>query len=301
MSRNHAGKLPGRIVVSFLVLFASAFAHDRKRSNGPPPGIKGVIHKSEDPHEQREKKDTFGHMLQPRIVGGSSVARGDYPFFVRIDHNLFPACGGTLVAPDVVLTAGHCMPETVDVLSVIVNGYHDSNIINDDQHPRIVEKMIRHPNYSTTKFYNDMMLLRLDEPVNEIPFIEINRDENHPRTGEEVTVMGLGALAEGGDYPDVLQAVDLEIIDFKTCNDAYVGVGLGPLNEDVMLCAGPSTNLPQDSCQGDSGGPVVNRIGKQVGVVSFGLGCAREGFPGVYARTAVRGDEEYWVGKLFVT
>jgi hypothetical protein len=294
MSGNNVGALPAKVVF-LLALCASSVATDSLR-NVAKDGIKGVIHKNEDPHEQREKKDSFGNMIQPRIVGGSNVARGDYPFFVRIDHNHYPACGGSLVAPDVVLTAGHCMTETVDLLSVIVNGYHASYNLNDDQHPRLVEEMIRHPEYSTTKFYNDVMFLRLDEPVYAIPYIELNRDSDQPRNGEDVTVMGLGALAEGGDYPDVLQAVDLGVIDFETCNDAYVEVGLGPLIEDVMLCAGTNTNLPQDSCQGDSGGPLINRFGHQVGVVSFGLGCAREGFPGIYARIAVRGDAEDWVG-----
>lgn len=206
------------------------------------------------------------------------------------------ACGGSLVAPDVVLTAGHCMKETVEEMSVIINGYHDSFVVEPDQHPRMVVEMIRHPNYDTEKFYNDVLLLRLDEPVYDVPFVELNKDRKQPKVGEEVTVMGLGALAEGGDYPELLQEVDLGIIDFDTCNNDYVSVDLGPLIEDTMVCAGTVTNMPQDSCQGDSGGPMINQFGVQVGVISFGLGCAREGFPGVYQRTAVLKGQEDWIG-----
>lgn len=100
---------------------ASASSSTRNLPYGelPPLAIKQVIHKNDDPHELSEKKDTYGNLVKPRIVGGTDVVRGEYPFFVRIDHNFFPSCGGSLVAPDVVLTAGHCLPEdsTVTVRS----------------------------------------------------------------------------------------------------------------------------------------------------------------------------------------
>jgi len=227
--------------------------------------IKGTLHKNDDPHEQREKKDEHGFVITPRIVGGTAAARGDYPFFVRVDHNFFPACGGSLVAPDVVLTAGHCLTESIDSLSTIVNGYHDNPDIEPDQHPRLVVEAIRHPDYDTTKYYNDVLLLRLEEPVYDIPFVELNKDSEQPVVGEDVTVMGLGALEEAGGYPDLLQEVDLGVVDPETCTKAYESVGLGPIYEDIMLCAGTVTNLPQDSCQGDSGGPLINKRGVQVG------------------------------------
>ena len=215
---------------------------------------------------------------------------------IHVPLVFYLACGGSLVAPDIVLTAGHCMKVNVDEMSVVINGYHDSPVFDSDQHPRLVVEMIRHPNYNTEKYYNDMLLLRLEEPVYDVPFVELNKDKEQPKVGEEVTVMGLGALLEGGGYPDLLQEVDLGIIDFDTCNNAYVNVGLGPLIEDTMVCAGTVTNMAQDSCQGDSGGPMINQFGIQVGVISFGLGCAREGFPGVYQRTAVLDGQEDWLG-----
>ena len=258
--------------------------------------IDGVIETDEDPHERKERKDSFGHVLQPRIVGGSSVVRGKYPYFVRVDKNGWPACGGSLVAPDVVLIAGHCQMESPKELTVVVNGYHDNQEVNRDQRFRGVKQIVVHPGFhKDSVFYDDMMLLKFDKPVYDIPLVELNRESDRPWSGEEVTVMGLGALTEDGSYPDTLQAVKVGVIDYQTCNSSYARANLGPLTDENMLCAGQRTGL-KDSCQGDSGGPLIDWRGFQVGIVSFGLGCGREDFPGVYVRTAVRGRDD-WLGK----
>lgn len=241
--------------------------------------INEVVEVNEDPHEIREKTDSRGHIVTPRIVGGTRVARGRYAYFVRVDKNHYPACGGSLVAPDVVLTAGHCQMPLASELSVVVNGYHDKHPVNADQRFRNVKQMKIHPDYvkSGGIYRNDIMLLKLDRPVYDMPIVELNRVVDEPRNNEEVTVMGLGALKEGGGYPDTLQAVNVGVIDFDECDASYANARLGPLSKDTMVCAGQRQGL-RDSCQGDSGGPLVNRHGKQIGVVSFGLGWyVREG------------------------
>ncbi len=258
------------------------------------PGIEKVMHilrdsDEPDPHEQNEKKDDHGHVITPRIVNGAPVRDGAYPFFVRVDHNWYPTCGGSLVAPDVILTAAHCFPPEENThLSVLINGYHDGPFEKEGQYYRDVIETVKHPDYKPTAwaYFDDLMLMRIDENVTEIPYITINRDTEQPEDDEEVTVMGLGALSEEGGYPSLLQAVDVGIVDHDTCSDAYEKVYLGPIVEETMVCAGSITDLPQDSCQGDSGGPMINQLGIQVGVISFGIGCARKGYPGVNARTS---------------
>lgn len=94
-------------------------------------------------------------------------------------------------------------------LSVVINGYHDKtgrSSVNNDQRFRQVTKILIHPDYIKTGgiYHNDVMLLKLDKPVYDIPFVELNRDSTRPWTNEEVTVMGLGAIVEGGGYPDTL-------------------------------------------------------------------------------------------------
>lgn len=89
-------------------------------------------------------------------------------------------------------------------------------------------------------------------------------------------------------FPEVLQHVDLPFVPLNVCNapDAYDGA----VQEATMFCAGPS-DASADTCGGDSGGPLVVDAGssdaaehRQAGIVSWGLGCAVAGFPGVYVR-----------------
>ncbi len=84
----------------------------------------------------------------------------------------------------------------------------------------------------------------------------------------------------GGNDLYKLRQVDLSIVSNSQCNTAYQG---GITNG--MLCA---TAPQKDSCQGDSGGPLLGKSGSswvQLGIVSFGIGCANDKYPGVYTRT----------------
>ena len=79
--------------------------------------------------------------------------------------------------------------------------------------------------------------------------------------------------------PSILQKVTVPFVDEATCKDAYGSSSI----TDGMICAG---RKGKDSCQGDSGGPMVNMNGEQVGIVSWGYGCAAAGYPGVYTRVS---------------
>ena len=95
---------------------------------------------------------------------------------------------------------------------------------------------------------------------------------------------GWGTTSSGGSSPTNLRYVQVPAITNAKCNEdeAYNG-----LITDSMLCAGLPGTGGKDACQGDSGGPYVcDENGKAVvaGVVSWGFGCARPEYPGVYAR-----------------
>ena len=96
--------------------------------------------------------------------------------------------------------------------------------------------------------------------------------------GDIFQVSGWGTTSEGGETSDDLRIVSVPYINDARCDSAYGNIG--GIIGDVMFCAGEAG---KDSCQGDSGGPLTFN-GQQIGVVSWGIGCARDGFPGVYAQ-----------------
>ena len=117
--------------------------------------------------------------------------------------------------------------------------------------------------------------------------LELTFEPSFPTDGDDLIVMGTGALGEGEAGVTFLRDVTVLYIPNEECKTMYSGI------TDNMLCAGFEEGQ-KDSCQGDSGGPIVKRdrqsdntfIDYHVGVVSFGAGCARANKPGVYARTS---------------
>jgi len=142
--------------------------------------------------------------------------------------------------------------------------------------------VINHPRYDDrTKDY-DIALVELnsDAPLsdNVKPVCLPTPNSNFP-PGKMCTVTGFGVLSEGGQQATKLMKADVPIVDSKKCAQSY-----GQITK-FMLCAGYDQGRI-DACQGDSGGPLVcSENGKAylAGVVSFGIGCARPNYPGVYA------------------
>ena len=204
--------------------------------------------------------------FQSRIVGGSDASKGEYPFFVSWDFE----CGGTLVHEDLVLTAAHCVE--VESSRVHVSAYLNTQSKKADVETREILQRVPHPLYNNLTSAYDFMLLRLNSPVRAKP-IKLNRDEARPRVSEQLTVIGFGDTTEGGNQPKKLQEVVVPAVGYETCNEQY----RGEIERQIMLCAGLIEG-GRDSCQGDSGGSILffeNGQPVQIGVVSFGKGCAR--------------------------
>lgn len=158
--------------------------------------------------------------------------------------------------------------------NVIVGAYR-SGSTNNGAVRVSVSNEAKHPNYNDNTVENDFLLLKLSEPVtmNTNVVLSLNDQYATPADGEDLTVLGLGATSEGGSSPSILRDVVVQAIDTNECNQAYNG----DVDDTSMFCAGVDGG-GKDSCQGDSGGPIVKRIGDQhvqVGVVSWGEGCAR--------------------------
>ncbi|KAG7354506.1 trypsin-like serine protease [Nitzschia inconspicua] len=193
---------------------------------------------------------------EPKVIGGNDADHGEYEYYVQLFYGKTGLlCGGSLIAPNVVLTAAHCFTEDLQYVSVgsyelaltygVENGY--------SQHAGIADIAI-HPSYDGyNSFEYDIMLLKLDESFTQFKPLSLNFDDSLPRVGDAVTVIGLG-LTDAQDYDsvsNVLQELNLEIIPTEECFPP--GSELNDIvNGETEFCASnPGKTGGQDSCLGE--------------------------------------------------
>jgi transmembrane serine protease 11D len=223
-----------------------------------------------------------------RIIGGIAVDIKDFEWQVALVRGYAPDpvrsqfCGGTLIAQDVVLTAAHCVDNSIvrkDASRIdVIDGTAFYAVGGERLH---VKAIFIHPQWNASTNDYDFALLKLAS-LSTLGKAATLQSEV-PRVGIKATVSGWGALSEGGNGSPDLLAATVPLISTEECNkkESY--------NSEItsqMLCAGERDG-GIDSCQGDSGGPlVVEHTPFLIGVVSFGEGCARSLKYGVYARVS---------------
>ncbi|KAI8423583.1 hypothetical protein MSG28_012669 [Choristoneura fumiferana] len=216
-----------------------------------------------------------------RIVGGDDIDISEAPYQVSLVNRGQHSCGGTIISEDIIVTAAHCIygsnPLNFQVRVGSSSSQEGGTLIQ-------VADFMYHPKFSYTKMDSDIGLLKLKTPLE---FSDTVKPIGMVGHGEEIDdgalteVSGWGAIEEGGGKPRTLQKVSVPKVNEHVCNAAYAPMySITPR----MLCAGvPSGG--KDACQGDSGGPLVHN-GRLAGVVSWGIGCARPTYPGVYAKVS---------------
>ncbi|XP_049279959.1 CLIP domain-containing serine protease B9 [Anopheles funestus] len=225
-----------------------------------------------------------------RIVGGHNADPNEWPWIAALFNNGRQFCGGSLIDSIHILTAAHCVAHmsSYDVARLSVKlGDHNIRSNTEVQHvERRVKRLVRHRGFDSRTLYNDVAVLTMDQPV---PFTKQVRpiclpaaDNTRAYNGHTATVIGWGSLRENGPQPAILQEVNLPIWTNNECRIKYGPAAPGGII-DTMLCAGQAA---KDSCSGDSGGPLMVNDGTwtQVGVVSWGIGCGKGQYPGVYTR-----------------
>jgi trypsin len=190
------------------------------------------------------------------IIGGGEAEKGRYPYMVSFQHENSHFCGGSLIAPDVVLTAAHC--ESPDSFAVI--GRHHWMKEKEGEAIEISEQL-PHPDFNFTgdDYDGDIMLLFLERPVaDDVPIVKLNSDSSVPEVDSPVTVLGWGDTDIDWlnfEMSDVLKSAEVYVESNEECKESEGLIQGDPAwymdhVTENMLCAEAEGT---DSCQTDSG------------------------------------------------
>lgn len=242
--------------------------------------------------------------IQPVIVGGVTAAPNSWPWMVAIFQEISARtpkhflCGASLISKKYVLSAAHCFDGEKGNIDpskfFVVVGSHSTK--DGTEYP--VQKIIIHPDYKYRQYYNDMSLLQirseveLTQKVYPVCLPSESLRDKILTNNNNVTVTGWGDTSFGGVRSKYLQEVTVPIVPLKECNNSYsklLSTSFPKGITNLFICAGIKEG-GKDACQGDSGGPLVSKLSDnsyvQLGISSFGYGCAQPGFPGVYTRVS---------------
>jgi len=228
-----------------------------------------------------------------KIIGGKPVDENQYPWLVGLtteERKLIPFCGGTILSDQTVLTAAHCTKDYEDSpeeLKVLV-GEHDWTMEDGEEKVSVCD-IVPHPSYSRITVDSDFSLLTLCQPLTfrkEVQPICLPTQEGWVYEDVVATIVGWGTT-EFAYASEIPREANITTLHQSTCTKAFTRP---PAVSANMLCADSKYEI--DSCRGDSGGPLMTldpgNFYVQIGVVSWGRGCADPQYPGVYARVTAQ-------------
>lgn len=237
------------------------------------------------------------------IIGGQEADVGEWPWQVALLINGQQACGGSLIAPDVVVTAAHCTDgEAAEDLTVAA-GVIDLRA--RDRQVRGVARLAQHPDWNRSDSSNDISLLFLSSGFDLGPTVAVigiaagGQERELTENGDPAVVTGWGALSEDGDTTPVLREAEVEIFDDRQCEANYVEDDDNDVDGATQVCAGRHEG-GVDSCYGDSGGPLVVPTDESrstwllVGIVSWAAGCGIPERPTIHTEVSEFAD---WIAE----
>mmetsp|Transcript_18840 Transcript_18840/g.34140 ORF Transcript_18840/g.34140 Transcript_18840/m.34140 type:complete len:598 (-) Transcript_18840:267-2060(-) len=309
MSRTKIARQTGRsyrrgIYVAYVVL-ASLLCMDASRTNKRGVSAAVMTRDSSSILEGQPLEGANNGDLVNRIVGGASASRLRYPWygFPGPGHKI---CSFTLIHPDILLTAAHCVrsydPANLDdklvYLGVYTYSFKDGNAGSTDYlEARYWQRAFLHPAYDADTYENDVALVPLTRKslLTPIPMsLSREMDRSIVKSDDLLTAIGFGDTTYNGDSSNLvttLQEVSLPTWTNTNCDDYFRPLDAVTNIFNSQICAGGEEG--KDTCQGDSGGPLIFPNDKDdpskdllIGVTSFGINCGVQGRPGIYARVS---------------
>uniref|UniRef100_A0A1L8EGF7 Putative chymotrypsin-2-like protein n=1 Tax=Haematobia irritans TaxID=7368 RepID=A0A1L8EGF7_HAEIR len=220
------------------------------------------------------------HLTDVRVIGGSDVPEGALPYQVSIQNTFGEhVCGGSILSPQWILTAAHCLEWPKEYLKVVTGTVNWTK--PDAEH--FVDDLRVHCLHNKPMYHNDIALIHLSTPIvyNARTQPVKLATSNTLKDGDKLLLSGWGSVKVWGRTPDILQSAELNYMDHAKCstavrNSAWLGAG--------HICT--DTTSGKGSCHGDSGGPLYNVAKSElVGIVNWGEPCAA-GYPDVFASVA---------------
>ncbi|XP_072938597.1 phenoloxidase-activating enzyme 1-like [Epargyreus clarus] len=273
----------------------------------PPPSISDKVEPVNPEDSFLMPRDKCGlDENGDRIYGGQFTDLDEFPWMALMGYRpnggglLVYRCGGVLINHRYVLSAAHCVVGAIEtavgqIASVRLGEWdiqNDLDCVNgtcaDPVQEYAVQSSYPHPGFSDRhkNRQDDISLVRLAQRVRFTYYVQPICLTGNTRlnVGYDVFVAGWGKTLSGKSSPIKLK-LNLPIADKGDCDTKYRT--LGAALTDKQICAGGV--FAKDACTGDSGGPLMRNVGgtwESVAVVSFGYGCGRDGWPGVYTSIA---------------
>jgi len=197
-----------------------------------------------------------------RVIAGKTAVRGSWPWQILMKFGGRAGCGGTLIAPQWVVTAAHCVyrREHVPYMFSVVLGEHDRERREGSEEEIRVSRVYRYPGYNPRVLNNDIAMFRLSTPARLGKYVKTAcLPSQDPPVGSKCYITGWGKTRHPGSMTRVLQQGLLPVVSNEDCYRKNHRVIPIPIT-DAMICGGDGGISRLSGCHGDSGGPYVCNI-----------------------------------------